>query len=392
MKTKLLPLLFLITSSICLSQVPSINVNNNSPRLNTFSSEDKTKLSDFQQQERKLEKEIKSIKKDDSKKAEAEAKLKTVIAEKNKILEDNYRYKVDNEYYNNQIAKVNDKIEKLKKDSKEAVKDDNRDRINGYEKELKELDKEKTSLEVEKKRKLNPTENNYNWFLPSKNREYRNAFFQDTYNNSTKEPSFLNAFAVVGSPNGVTGQSEIVADNMKMLRVTFGTVLSATNDSGDEDSTTADALQRLLNGGGNFYIDFTLPLATTIKDNNEDLINLYSFADIKAASDIKGYGNDIEASTYNTSLGLNLYTDVSTENRRFNFFVVATSNYYYGCTKEFYENLGIDHNHGFLSGKITVGLTLLNQFRFSATVLTYGSEPSLRAEKISAGLQFLPKL
>ena len=392
MKTKLLLLLFLITSTLCFAQVPSININN-TYRESTFSDVDKTKIKDFEKQEENLQKEIKKLKDGDVTKIEKEADLITITASKKKLLEENYQYKYNNDYYTNQIGKVTTKTDKLKNDLNEASKvDDNRTRINTYEKEIKELEKEKNRLEVEKKRKLNPSLNNYYWLLPSKNHIYRNAFFEDTYNNSTTETNYLNAFSVVGSPNGITGQSELVADNMKMFRITFGTVITATNDSLTTESTRVDALQRLINGGGNFYFDLTLPLATTIKGNNEDLINFYAFTNIKAASDIKGYGNNIATSTYNSSGGLNLYSDISSENRKFNFFVIANSNYYYGCTKEFYENLDIHHNHGFLSGKITVGVTLLNQFRFSANVLTYGSEPSLRSEKISAGLQFLPKL
>ena len=156
---------------------------------------------------------------------------------------------------------------------------------------------------------------------------------------------------------------------------------------------SVEALQRLINGGGNFYFDLTAPLLTTIRGNSsDDLVNFYAYANIKAASDIKGYGNDLTASTYNTSLGLNLYSDISSENKKFNFFMVANASYYCLATKEFYEALQIDHTDGFLSGKITIGVTLLNQFRFSANVATFGSETSVRSSKIGFGLQFLPNL
>ena len=392
MRTKLLLTIFLAASTFCIAQVPSINLND-SHKSTIFTNSEASKIVELEKKEKEISKSIKKLKSDNTEKAKKEAELKVIKDEKNKIIGDNFRYKYNNDYYNNQISKVDARIEKLKKDLNEASKDDNRSRINSYESELKSLEKEKDRLEVEKKRKLNPGLNNYNWFLPSKNPMYRNAFFEDTYNNSTDKTNYLNAFSVVGSPNGITGQSEIVADNINMLRITFGTVITASNASLASENTRVEALQRLINGGGNFYFDFTVPLATTIKGNEDDeLINAYSFANVKSAADIKGYGNNIEASTYNTSLGLNLYADLSSENKRFNFFIIANSNYYYGCTKEFYENLDINHNRGFLSGKVTIGVTLLNQFRFSANVLTYGSEPSLRSNKVTAGIQFLPKL
>lgn len=374
-------------TSLSFSQVPSININST-----TSINDNQIKMKELLKIEKKLKKEIEKLIEGDSSKTTKENELKSIISEKENELRKNYLYVINEEYYNNQLAVVGDKIDKLKEDLEIAKADNNRDRLNAYVNDIKKLEKEKKNLEIEKIRKLNPQENNYSWLLPSFNKTYRNAFFEDTYNNSTDETNYLNAFAIVGNPNGITGQSELIADNMKMFRITFGTVISATNDSTLEDETKVEALERLLNGGGNFYLDLTLPLTTTIKGNNDDFANLYAFANIKAASDIKGYGNDIEASTYNTSFGLNCYADISTENRKFNFFIIANSNFYYGCTKDFYENLNIEHTNGFLSGKVTIGVTLLNQFRLSANVLTYGSEPSVRSEKIGFGLQFLPKL
>ena len=116
---------------------------------------------------------------------------------------------------------------------------------------------------------------------------------------------------------------------------------------------------------------------------------MYSYISVKAATDIKGYGNDIDTSTGNGSAGLYLYLGFSSENREFNFFLQGNANYSMGST-EFYENLAIEHNNGFFNGKIIAGLTLKNNFRFTANFLTFGSEPSLRREKITLGFQFLP--
>ncbi|HLO73225.1 MAG TPA: hypothetical protein VK164_04750 [Flavobacterium sp.] len=378
------------------AQVPSINVTATFSNEKVSSSELK-KLDSLNSKCSLLKDELSTLKGEKSNEqtviAAKESQIKGVEAEIKKTIEGNYFYQSNLAYYTNQLAKIEGKITKLKADMKLAEADDNRSRMDQYEGEIQALERDKGRLEIERDRKLNPATHNYSWWLPSKDKKYRDAFFEDTYNNSTNKTNYLNAFAVVGSPNGVTGQSELVADNMGMLRITFGTVITASNDSLSSENTRVEALQRLINGGGNFYFDLTAPLLTTIRGNSsDDLVNFYAYANIKAASDIKGYGNDLTASTYNTSLGLNLYSDISSENKKFNFFMVANASYYYLATKAFYEALQIDHTDGFLSGKITIGVTLLNQFRFSANVATFGSEASVRSTKIGFGLQFLPNL
>ena len=378
------------------AQVPSINMTATFSNEKVSSSELK-KLDSLNSKCTVFKEELANLKGQKSNEqaviAAKETQIKEVEAEIKKTIEGNYFYQSYLAFYTNQLGKIEGKITKLKADMKLAETDDSLSRMDQYESEIQALERDKERLTIERDRKLNPTTHNYSWWLPSKNKKYRDAFFEDTYNNSTNKTNYLNAFAVVGSPNGVTGQSELVADNMGMLRITFGTVITASNDSLSSENTRVEALQRLINGGGNFYFDLTAPLLTTIRGNSsDDLVNFYAFANIKAASDIKGYGNDLTASTYNTSLGLNLYSDISSENKKFNFFMVANASYYCLATKEFYEALQIDHTDGFLSGKITIGVTLLNQFRFSANVATFGSETSVRSSKIGFGLQFLPNL
>lgn len=390
---KITLLLIVCYATIANAQVPSINFHsysNGTPEVN-----------DLIKKEKKLKKEISEIKKNKESESsffgandsleEKKDSLKKLIIKKENLLKKDYQYQYNLKYYDSKLKSTTDKINKLKKDLLDASNDENRNRITKYQNEIQSLKNDSLKLTIERDRKLNPKENNYSWMLPSFNEKYRNAFFEDTYGNSIDKTNFLNAFSISGNPNGVVGQSELVADNIRMFRITFGTVITASNDSLSNENTKVEALQRLINGGGNFYIDLALPLMTSIKGNNDDLMNGYFYANIKVASDLKGFGNDIDASTYNSSLGMNFYGDVSSENRKFNFFCVANANYYWLSTKEFYQNLAINHDHGFLSGKITLGVTLLGQFRVSANVLTFGSEDSLRRSKMTVGLQFLPK-
>lgn len=232
----------------------------------------------------------------------------------------------------------------------------------------------------------------YRWWLPSVNEDKRSYFFKTMYNSKDSKTKFLNAFGISATDYGISGQSELITDNISFLRIAFGTVITASNDDDEvapEDETAVEALDRLVNGGGNFYIETILPLATTVDKNNSDLITAYSYLSLRAATDIKGYGNDIDTSTGNGSGGLYLYLGFSSESRKFNFFFQGNANFTMGSTA-FYENLNINHNNGFFNGKMIAGLTLENKFRFTANFFTFGSESSLRREKIALGFQFLP--
>lgn len=251
-------------------------------------------------------------------------------------------------------------------------------------------------LQEQKERKLLNL-NTYRWFMPTVRRFDREIFFQDMYNNSTNKTILLNSLVLNSNSNATAVQTEIVTDNLSALRLSFGSVLSlasSENDTGETEQeqkqaeTEQEALSRLVNGGGNFYLEAILPVLCT-NPNNGNQFTFYGYANVRGAMDIDGLGNDIDTATGNYSFGLNTYFGLSSDSKKFNFFLQANGNVT-GGTKEFYRNLGLTNDKIFFNGKVIAGMTILNNFRLSATLSNYGSDEKIRSNKITVGVQILP--
>ncbi|MDX6189284.1 hypothetical protein SGQ83_08005 [Flavobacterium sp. Fl-318] len=251
-------------------------------------------------------------------------------------------------------------------------------------------------LQEQKERRLLNL-NTYRWFMPTVRRFDREIFFQDMYNNSTDKTILLNSLVLNSNSNATAVQTEIVTDNLSALRLSFGSVLSLASsekDTGETEQeqkqaeTEQEALSRLVNGGGNFYLEAILPVLCT-NPNNGNQFTFYGYANARGAMDIDGLGNDIDTATGNYSFGLNTYFGLSSDSKKFNFFLQANGNVT-GGTKEFYRNLGLANEKIFFNGKVIAGMTILNNFRLSATLSNYGSDQKIRSNKITVGVQILP--
>lgn len=242
----------------------------------------------------------------------------------------------------------------------------------------------------------------YDGIFPTINKAYRNEFFKLMYNKNA-ETSFLNSFAISADTDGAVAQSEIVTDNIWAFRIAFGTIITAPSNKADETTETAlkvgeetsealteerDAFKRLINGGGNFYLEAIFPILSTNQANG-DQATAYLYANAKGAMDLKGFGNNLDTSTGNGSVGINGYLGASSANKKFNFFIYGNANYTFG-TDDFYTNLGLEEEKPFFNARGVVGVTLLNAFKISATVNNFGSDEKLRTGKVLIGVQILP--
>ncbi|MFW0735666.1 hypothetical protein [Flavobacterium sp. T12S277] len=273
---------------------------------------------------------------------------------------------------------------------------------------LKELDSigklieqkqaEKQQKMLEKDEKLSALDK-FDWVLPTWERAGRKKFFADMYSNKTDQPIFLNSVALNSNSDAASVQNEIVTDNLWAFRLTFGSVLSVSSGSKNTGKTVEEkeekdkykaeqeALSRLVNGGGNFYLEALLPLFST-NQSNGDQITSYTYANVRGAMDLKDLSSNVDTSTGNGSVGINSYFGVSSDNKRFNFFVQGGMNFTVG-NKGFYQNLGLSHEKPFLNGKVITGVTILNKFRLSAIISAFGSDEKVRSNKVTVGIQIL---
>lgn len=224
-------------------------------------------------------------------------------------------------------------------------------------------------------------------FLPTRNKFNRNYFYEKHYGNTYSKTKTVSSLSALFDTKTKTIQSELIADKLGWVRISAGTVVSIASDSTYVEDTQKNTLERLISGGGNLYLDFTLPIYTNYA---EDLFTYYLFTNIKFASDIEGYGNNIDTSTFNGSLGICGYVGVSSHENKFNFFL-ASDTYTYRGNKDFYKNLGLQNNKWILNSNITFGVTFENKYRvFCRTNMA--SETSLRTQRIAVGIQLIPNL
>lgn len=244
---------------------------------------------------------------------------------------------------------------------------------------LNKIKKEKeyvTSTFSSKKQKIFPTSNKY----------YRNYFFESHYSSEYNKTALLTSLSATINNDAKTIQSELVADRIKWFRVSLGSVMSIASDT-TETKVEENNIERLISGGGNFYLDFTLPVFTTYTDS---FLTDYCYLNFKAASDISGFGNNVDVTTFNGSIGITNYLGFSSDEKKFNFFILNDVTAYKG-NRGFYENLNLNHQKWFLNSNFSFGVTFLNNYRVVCRT-NLSSEPSLRTEKFAVGIQLLPNL
>lgn len=140
--------------------------------------------------------------------------------------------------------------------------------INKNERKVKILEEQKTSKILRL--------NKYQWFLPTYRKFDREVFFNDMYNNTTNKTILLNSFTLNSDSNATAVQAEIVTDNLSTFRLSFGSVMSLASSKEEtgrsqeeqkKEETEQEAFSRLINGGGNFYLEAVLPLLCTNPNN-----------------------------------------------------------------------------------------------------------------------------
>lgn len=399
MKPNLLSAIFLFASATAFCQIPSINETKSQTKdgisqkaFNVLNRQLVTVKREKQNLENLSNEKKDSIVNVNEKIIEKSEEIATLEKLINQSTFKNYE-----SHFNLEIEKINDEIRDLENKHKDSVGN-----FAIMEKIEKRIETKRAELlRMEQKRDEKLGRKIYPTFFPSVRESSRNYFFEKMYNNSTDKTNYVNSFALSGDSDGATAQTEIITDNISALRISFGSVITANSNNTeiDEDTnieekeqkeTEQDAFKRLVNGGGNFYLEFILPLIST-NNENEGWITSYTYANFKGAMDIKGFGNNLDTSAGNGALGINSYLGASSDNGKFNFFIQGNINYSIG-TDEFYENLGLGNKRGFLNGKFILGLALLNTFKVSAIVSTFGSDEKVRNEKVMIGVQILPNL
>lgn len=312
--------------------------------------------------------------------------LKNQVETKEKELNFNEKIYLKKYYY------YNEEIKKLESEIETKVSEINPTNIDKILREIKQKKNQIEKNQINWKNDSIQLVKGYDVLFPSWTINARDDFFESHYGNTLTKTGFVNSIGLNFNDSGSTMQSELVTDNLGPLRIAFGTVVSTTktedsNEETIEASNEEDAYKRLINGGGNFYMETVLPFLTY----SQSSITLYSFFNLKGAMDIKSFGNNIDTSTGNVTFGNTTYIGINSDSKKFNFFIQGNLNYSFG-SNAFYENLGLNNEKAFVNGKLIFGLTLDQKIRFTAITNTYGSDPKIRSGKLMFGVQFLPDI
>ena len=247
--------------------------------------------------------------------------------------------------------------------------------------------RDKIKLIVSKRNKV------FRWFpsWPTKSRYIfqREAFYNEYYDEDDVHTNFLNNFSLTFSDNSTTAQSELISDYIEAFRLSFGTVLTASENSesdGVETESESEALKRLINGGGNFYIAIQLPIYSFKTLSFSALTSLNG----KLSSDIKGVGNDVVSSDWRGMVYQSAYVALSTDSKKFNFFINADYGFIRG-SDSFYNQFNLDKsfNKPAFFGKAIIGVTLNNLIRVTITTKSFSNYSSLVSDKVLVGIQLL---
>lgn len=247
------------------------------------------------------------------------------------------------------------------------------------------------------------------YFLPTKTTDGRKYFYENIY---SKDPSngynLMNNVAFQVSNGSAAVSSELVADYMRWVRVSFGTLMTNSSSSSATSSATSkmasttdpatpeakntdntDAFQRLLSsGGGNMYLNFDLPIEYYKSNTFTFLVN----TDSRLGLTVKQFSNDVNTASGSGNVCLNIYGSASSnDDKSFTFFFNGSFGGYAGGG-DYYSQLNLAKNGIFAFSHLTFGVDILSSLRFTYTAQTFGSDENLRSARGVVGIQLLKGL
>ncbi|AXG74191.1 hypothetical protein DVK85_08045 [Flavobacterium arcticum] len=293
-------------------------------------------------------------------------------------------------------------------DSYTLTVDKYRDSISAYEKKRFEVGKESAtiltdSIKANRARlialrahisKLRKEKNKKIRLFPSWDQNNKMYFFQEFYDEDNIHTNYLNNVSLLF--DNTTVQSELLSDYLGPFRLAFGTVINANSDKDDEateeDSSEItkeeqqDELQRIINGGGNFYLNAQLPVHAYTSTNFLEIISLNG----RFSSDIEGVGSDVEATDVKYGVNASAYLALTTDQKKFGFFVNAEYGWISG-TNNFRDDFGLQKvfDKPAFWGKVVVGIMLNSKVTISITSKSISNYDSLLSDKVMVGIQLL---
>lgn len=196
--------------------------------------------------------------------------------------------------------------------------------------------------------------------------------------------SLLNAVAIHGSASQTNIYTEVGSNFIGPVRLSLATMVTANTDT----VKTAEARNRFLNSGGNAILSMQIPV---FYSSSNYATTFCSFT-TRIAGDLPMLGSSINNATANINFGFEVYQDIVSKEKQFNFFALVKAGWVYGFEKSFYTNLGLQESDRrvFSFGQISFGMTLFQTMRISIIAPIYAAFGRLLRVPVQYGGQVIP--
>ncbi|TDX00486.1 hypothetical protein [Dinghuibacter silviterrae] len=221
---------------------------------------------------------------------------------------------------------------------------------------------------------------NFRFWFPTAVRALRPATFTN-YASAQGDFNVINLVQFQAQSGIASLYAELLATNIGHLRISFGSLISANNDSSLQQQT----LQSFLAGGGNAVLNVYYPIAYVRK-------NFFTFLweySPKIGGQIPGMG------TYNNNvtgngqlLASDIYVDFTSFDNTLGVYGFLRGSYTFGSS-DFYNNLNVPHKiFGLL--QLNAGLVLNSNIRISVSGPLASTSGNLLRFPWQIGVQLMP--
>lgn len=211
------------------------------------------------------------------------------------------------------------------------------------------------------------------------------AFFNMIYDGKGKMLNTVNSAGInFGNKTGSI-YSEVASGNFGLIRATIGTMLTNSSKTDSVVVKEETAYQKLASMGGNVVLNLEHPVL--FLNSKGSLYTMIVRAIGKGTTDIPAFENQTTGFAGSVQGGLDVYGHVASDNGQIRAYSSISFSIVKG-SKEFHDNLDIARKRLFF-GQITAGVVLLDRIRVSFSLLSFGSDASIRNKKVIIGGQFV---
>lgn len=220
----------------------------------------------------------------------------------------------------------------------------------------------------------------FRWWLPTTIRALKPSTFTN-FASAQGDFNVINLVQFQAQSGTASLYAELLGTNIGHLRISFGSLISANNDSSVQKQT----LQSFLAGGGNAVLNAYYPLAY-VRRNFFTMLWEYS---PKVGGQIPGMGTYNNSVTGNCQLlASDLYLDFTSIDNSAGLYAFLRGSYTFGSA-DFYDNLNIPHKMlGLL--QLNVGLVLNSNIRISVSGPLASTSGVLLHFPWQIGVQLMP--